>query len=207
MRYDPDKHDRRSIRLPEYDYAKPGAYFITICTHNRTCLFGAVIDGRMRLNPFGRVVADEWRRTERLRDNVALDAFVVMPNHVHGIIGITHRSNRRRGVSQHDPTNELRTPSQTSAPSSADSKAPPPAASIAYGERPANRSGNAIITNTSCAAGATSNASDGTSARTRPAGIGTAIIRIVSRETFHAAGAVHPGLIPKISEKRPFKLA
>jgi len=89
MPYDPEKHDRRSIRLPNHDYGRPGAYFVTICIHNRVCLFGDVVQGQMRLNPFGRIVRDEWHRIERVRDNVTLDAFVVMPNHVHGVIVIT----------------------------------------------------------------------------------------------------------------------
>jgi len=80
MPYDPERHDRRSIRLPEYDYSQPGAYFVTICTHKRMCLFGQVIGGGMQLNAYGRIVAEEWHRTERIRDHVALDAFVVMPN-------------------------------------------------------------------------------------------------------------------------------
>ena len=89
MPYDPDRHNRQSTRLPGWDYRRPAAYFVTICAHNRRCLFGEVIRGRMALNAYGCIVAEEWRRTERVRDNVVLDAFVVMPNHVHGIIGIT----------------------------------------------------------------------------------------------------------------------
>ena len=109
MPYDPEQHDRRSIRLPEYDYGQPGAYFITVCTQGRMCLFGDVVRGRMRLNAHGRIVAEEWHRTERIRDHVALDAFVVMPNHVHGIIGITvdpdgHGPNERRGTARRAPT-------------------------------------------------------------------------------------------------------
>jgi REP element-mobilizing transposase RayT len=113
MSYNPEKHNRRSIRLPEYDYGKPGVYFFTICTNKRVCLFGDVVQGQMTLNAYGRIIAEEWHRTERIRDHVALDAFVVMPNHVHGIIAITHRSERRRGVSQHAPTRGFKSPSQT----------------------------------------------------------------------------------------------
>jgi REP element-mobilizing transposase RayT len=119
MPYDPEKHDRRSIRLPDHDYGQPGAYFITLCTHGRTYLFGDVVDGRMRLNAFGRIVAEEWHRTERIRDNVALDAFVVMPNHVHGVVVITgdaddsdgtggSNSNRRRDTARRAPTGAIR---------------------------------------------------------------------------------------------------
>lgn len=96
MPYDPDQHDRQSIRLPEWDYRTPAAYFVTVCAlsearkcpqgraHNRVCLFGEVAQGRMVLNAYGRIVAEEWRRSERVRDNVVLDAFVVMPNRPKG---------------------------------------------------------------------------------------------------------------------------
>jgi REP element-mobilizing transposase RayT len=90
MKYDPLKHHRRSIRLKGYDYTQPGAYFVTVCTHERADLFGEVVDGEMRLNDMGRVVAEEWFKTAALRPTVHLrsDEFVVMPNHVHGIIVI-----------------------------------------------------------------------------------------------------------------------
>ena len=86
--YDPEKHHRRSIRLADYDYSQPGAYFITICTQDKVCLFGKVIDGEMHLNAFGWIVDEEWQKTAQVRSNVLLDEFVVMPNHVHGIIRI-----------------------------------------------------------------------------------------------------------------------
>ena len=76
----------RSRRLPGHDYARPAAYFVTICTHDRMCLFGEVEDGQMYLNAWGRRAAEEWSRTETLRDEVHPDAFVVMPNHVHSIV-------------------------------------------------------------------------------------------------------------------------
>ncbi len=77
---------RRSIRLPAYDYAQPGAYFITIVTASRLCLFGDVTDDAVRLSPAGVIANDELRRTERLRDGVEIDAYVVMPNHIHAIL-------------------------------------------------------------------------------------------------------------------------
>ena len=90
MRYDPEKHHRRSIRLKGYDYTQAGAYFVTICTHERECLFGEVINGQVRLSRWGEIVYEEWFRTAELRPYVRLypDEFVVMPNHVHGIIWI-----------------------------------------------------------------------------------------------------------------------
>jgi len=89
MKYDPEKHHRRSIRLKEYDYSQPGAYFITIVTQDRMCLFGEVVDGKMRLNAFGEIVAQTWYELPNHTPNVALDACIVMPNHMHGIIVIT----------------------------------------------------------------------------------------------------------------------
>jgi putative transposase len=88
-----NKHHRRSIRLPDYDYGDEGAYFVTICTHERMCLFGYVDDEAMTLNQYGRIVWDEWEATAKLRPNIQLDRFVVMPNHVHGIIFITEKIN------------------------------------------------------------------------------------------------------------------
>ena len=97
------KHHRRSIRLKGYDYSQPGAYFITICAHNRKPLFGNVVKGKMRLNALGEIVRHEWLRTADIRPNVELDAFVLMPNHIHGII-ILHDDGR--GTLQRAPTTE-----------------------------------------------------------------------------------------------------
>ena len=82
------QHNRRSIRLRDYDYSSPGEYFITICTQNRECLFGEVVDGEMVLNDFGKIAYNEWNQTEKVRSNVELDVFVIMPNHMHAILGI-----------------------------------------------------------------------------------------------------------------------
>lgn len=89
MTYDPERHHRHSIRLKGYDYAQAGAYFVTICTHNRECLFGDVVDGTMRLNEFGDIVYQTWMDLPNHVANIVLDAFVIMPNHVHGVIFIT----------------------------------------------------------------------------------------------------------------------
>ena len=103
MKYNPDKHHRRSVRLQGYDYAKPGAYFITICAHNRTCLFGKIVDGKMELNEFGMIVKNEWLRTSIIRPNIDIDEFVIMPNHLHGILIIVD-NNHCRGVWPYAPT-------------------------------------------------------------------------------------------------------
>ena len=80
------KRNRRSIRLKGYDYSRSGGYFITVCVRNRECLFGEIRDGEMRLNEWGRIVADEWMKTARIRNEIELDEWVIMPNHFHGII-------------------------------------------------------------------------------------------------------------------------
>jgi len=86
MRFDPKRHHHRSTRLKGYDYSQLGAYFVTICVQDRECLFGEVVEGEMRLNEAGRMVQDVWNDLPRYYPDVALDAFVVMPNHIHGII-------------------------------------------------------------------------------------------------------------------------
>jgi REP element-mobilizing transposase RayT len=95
MKYDPKRHHRRSIRLRGYDYARPGSYFVTACTHQRELLLGEVIDGQMHRNALGDIVHAEWYATERVRPKVRLDAFVVMPNHLHGILEIIDVGARR----------------------------------------------------------------------------------------------------------------
>ena len=84
--YDPEKHHRRSIRLKGYDYAQEGVYFVTVCTQTRACLFGAVADGEMQLNNAGQIAKTAWDDMPARFPSVRLDAFIVMPNHVHGII-------------------------------------------------------------------------------------------------------------------------
>ncbi len=84
---------RRSIRLRDYDYRWEGAYFITICTYGKAKLFGMVDEGAMTLNDLGNIVAAEWLHIAKARPNILLDSFVVMPNHVHGIIFIIDSCN------------------------------------------------------------------------------------------------------------------
>jgi REP element-mobilizing transposase RayT len=88
MKYDPEKHHRRSIRLKDYDYSQSGAYFITICTYNRECLFGEIVNVGMILNEFGKIAWEEWDNNAKIRKNLVQDEYVVMPNHVHGILFI-----------------------------------------------------------------------------------------------------------------------
>ena len=84
----PDLCHRRSIRLRGYDYARAGTYFITICTHQKQSLFGEIAEGEMRLNALGSAVRQERAGSGRVRAEIDLDEFVVMPNHLHGIVRI-----------------------------------------------------------------------------------------------------------------------
>src|SRR5258706_7929796 len=95
----PDGKHRRSIRLQHYDYASAGAYFITVVTQDRECLFGDIVDGKIRLNVWGQIVHEEWEKSAQIRQEIELDAFVVMPNHIHGIVVITLETGRATGRS------------------------------------------------------------------------------------------------------------
>jgi putative transposase len=86
VKYNSDKHHRRSLRLKGYDYSSRGAYFITICAHQRQCLFGAVINGEMQLSECGQIASNEWLRSQDIRQEINFDAWVIMPNHIHAIV-------------------------------------------------------------------------------------------------------------------------
>ena|SRR5690554_660803 len=88
MKYNPEKHHRCSIRLKGYDYSQPGLYFITLCVQNRHCLFGEIENGEMICNEYGKIATTEWINTESIRDNIRLHEYIIMPNHIHGIIEI-----------------------------------------------------------------------------------------------------------------------
>lgn len=114
MKFDSQKYHRRSIRLKEYDYSQPGGYFVTIVTYQRDCLFGEIIGSEMQLNDFGCIVDECWRAIPDHFPNVELGAYVVMPNHVHGIIVIHDRADAdasaRRGTIYRAPTEEFGKP-------------------------------------------------------------------------------------------------
>ncbi|HEY5648666.1 MAG TPA: transposase [Nitrospiria bacterium] len=93
-----DIHHRRSIRLAAYDYSKAGAYYLTLCSQDRECLFGSVIRGEMDLNDAGRMVKRLWLDLNAKFENVETDTYVIMPNHFHGVI-ILNDSRGRRGES------------------------------------------------------------------------------------------------------------
>ncbi len=115
-RYNPDVHHRRSIRLKGYDYSLPGRYFVTLNTQNRACLFGKIVKGKIILNVMGEIVFENWIQTPKIRTTVSLDEFVIMPDHLHGIIIIEETST---GVSRYAPSEEhsdtpmFRSPSRT----------------------------------------------------------------------------------------------
>lgn len=89
MPYDPNKRHRRSIRLKGYDYSQAGAYYLTIVAQHRVCLFGDIMDATIQLNDAGEMLWEQWLTLPQRFPNVDLDEFVVMPNHVHGILLIT----------------------------------------------------------------------------------------------------------------------
>ena len=82
------KRQRQSYRLKGYDYSGCGCYYVTICTQGRKCLLGEVVNGEMVLNRRGRIAHEEWLRSADVRAELRLDGFVVMPNHIHGIVFI-----------------------------------------------------------------------------------------------------------------------
>jgi REP element-mobilizing transposase RayT len=110
MHTDLTTNRRRNMRLPEYDYSRVGSYFVTICAYHKDNLFGNIFDGIMQVNKYGEIIQQEWLRTGELRKNVQLDAFVIMPNHIHGIIFIidneetTNGDEHRRGTMHRAPT-------------------------------------------------------------------------------------------------------
>ncbi len=83
------KWNRRSIRLPGYDYTQPGAYFITICSYQFQHIFGSVIDDRACLSDFGRIIEEEWHKSPQVRPYLRMDDLSIMPNHFHGVVWIT----------------------------------------------------------------------------------------------------------------------
>jgi REP element-mobilizing transposase RayT len=89
MPNDPINPKRRSIRLPEYDYTQQGAYFITICSHLKKHIFGEITSGSMKLSPVGEIAHYQWHQLPQHFNNIELDTFIIMPNHIHGILIIT----------------------------------------------------------------------------------------------------------------------
>ena len=89
--YNPDIHHRRSIRLKEYDYSSEGLYFVTICSHEHKCVFGEIIDDNIILNRCGNIIDKEWKSLPQHFPNIVCHEYIIMPNHIHGIIQIEER--------------------------------------------------------------------------------------------------------------------
>ncbi len=114
MKFDLQKHHRRSIRLRGYDYAQPGGYFVTIVTYQRDLLFGEIVDEEMALNKYGMVAKQQWEKLPKRFPNIELGAFTIMPNHMHGIIQILDENCRGTAEVSNDFDGELsrRAPTQ-----------------------------------------------------------------------------------------------
>ncbi len=89
----PIQFNRQSIRLSGYNYESSGYYFVTICTTKHKSLFGDIVNGKMILNQEGEIVSINWLKTLKIRKNVKLEEWVIMPNHIHGILIINNHNN------------------------------------------------------------------------------------------------------------------
>lgn len=98
MKYNPKKHHQRSIRVPDYDYSQDGYYFVTICEKDRFSLFGEIINNQIKLYAIGKQVQHWWYQISQRYANVELDEYIIMPNHMHGIIIIKNYGNCRGEV-------------------------------------------------------------------------------------------------------------
>lgn len=98
MNYDPEKHHRKSISIPGYDYSQNGHYFVTICVQNKECIFGKINDGKMILNDIGKIIDLYWNKSLNHFKNIELDKYQIMPNHMHGIIVINNIGSSRGEV-------------------------------------------------------------------------------------------------------------
>jgi putative transposase len=100
MKYDPDFNHRQSIRLNGYDYSASGAYFITICTHEREHLFGDIVDETIELNILGDIARSHWQQLSQHHPNIIMDESIVMPNHLHGIIVLESLTGNTKSISE-----------------------------------------------------------------------------------------------------------
>jgi putative transposase len=89
MKFNPEKHHRKSTRLRDFDYSSLGAYFVTICAFQRECIFGEIVNSEMILSSAGERTLEIWEGLPLRFPTIELDAFVIMPNHVHGVICLT----------------------------------------------------------------------------------------------------------------------
>ena len=111
-----NKYRIESARCPKWDYTSNGYYFVTICTHNRQHFFGEVINGEISVSTIGEVVVTQWQKTEEIRPEVQLDAWVIMPNHFHGIVIInkaTVEKNQKPRETTQKPRETTQKPRET----------------------------------------------------------------------------------------------
>ncbi|MCC7478069.1 transposase [bacterium] len=101
-----DFHHRRSVRLSYWDYSRPGYYFLTICCHQRQCLFGRIVDGEMQLSEYGRVAKEELLKSVEIRRELSFDSLVIMPNHIHIVVVINRRDDGTLGYRREALTRE-----------------------------------------------------------------------------------------------------
>src|SRR5690554_3448795 len=109
MIYNPNIHHRRSIRLKGYDYSRAGLYFITICCQDRAHLFGRIVNGVMKLNDAGNVASQCWSDIPVHFPNAILHEYVIMPNHIHGIVELVGANNHSPVLKMdenHSPDNQ-----------------------------------------------------------------------------------------------------
>jgi putative transposase len=105
MTFDPNIHNRQSIRLKGYDYSKPGSYFITICVQNQKCIFGEIVEEKMVLNNFGNLISNCWLSLPKRFSRLILDQHIIMPNHLHGILNI-----EKNNLSKDTTATEIKNP-------------------------------------------------------------------------------------------------
>ena len=108
MNYDPDIHNRRYIRLKNYDYSKAGVYFVTIYTHKKEMILGDIKNGVIHFNEFGKIVEFTWNDLVNHNNHISLDRITIMPNHLHGIITLKDNDFNIVGAgSESAPTNSI----------------------------------------------------------------------------------------------------
>ena len=114
MKYNFDIQHRRSIRLRGYDYSHAGAYFVTICSYKRECIFGEIHNSAIMLNEFGQIVLAKWNNIPVHFINAELDLYIIMPNHIHGIIVLNNIDVGAKHFHQKNTSND--NPSQNASP-------------------------------------------------------------------------------------------
>ncbi len=138
---------RQSIRLRGYDYSLAGLYFLTLCAQGRRCLFGDVVNGTMRLNALGEIIVGEWMHTADIRPEMKLDAFVVMPNHLHGLVWIIDLGGAHGGASPDAPidTAGASVGAHGRAPANVPANAPTDAVRVCEAITPTDTAGTSVV--------------------------------------------------------------